>query len=90
MALSRTSLNPSYLRRIKAAVLRAVVKSHSPKAVNGIGFADIYNRRGRASLEVVARRGKGFEIFDESDRDVTDMILAALRDLHKTGDLQHA
>lgn len=87
MALSSTSLNPSYLMRIKAAVLRAVVKSHKPQARRGIGLEPVYNRRGKSSLQVVARRGGGFEIFDETDRDVTDMIVSALRAFHTQGGL---
>lgn len=81
--IPRTALShPSYLLRIKAAVLRAVEKSHSPRAVKGIGFADVYNRHGEASLEIVARRGRGFEVFDEQDNDVTEPVKAALVAYH--------
>lgn len=75
-------LHPAYLQRIKAAVLRAVEKAHSPRAVNGLGFADVYNRHGKASLEIVARRGRGFEVFDEQDNDVTESVKAALVAYH--------
>jgi len=78
MSISRTSLaSPSYLMRIKAAILRAVVKANKPGAVNGLGFGDVYNRHGKASLEIVARRGAGFEVFD-NDRDITELVKAAL------------
>ena len=75
-------MHPSYLERVKAAVLRAVVKAHKPTALDGIGFGDVYNRRGKASLEIVARKGRGFEIFDSNDNDVTAEVLAALRSHH--------
>lgn len=75
-------MHPSYLERVKAAVLRAVVKAHKPGARDGIGHGDVYNRRGRASLEIVARKRGGFEIFDSNDNDVTAEVLAALRVHH--------
>lgn len=83
MAITRTSLhNGPYLRRIKAAVLRAVRKANKPDAVRGIGTVDVYNSRDHLSLVVVARKGNGFEIFDNEDRDVTGLIKSALVSYH--------
>lgn len=84
MAINATSLqSPAYLARIKAAVLRAVRKAHRPGAVRGIGHAEVYNRRDMPSLSIVARQRGGFEIFDHQDRDVTDLIKAALVQFHQ-------
>lgn len=81
--IPKTALShPAYLQRVKAAVLRAVEKAHSPRAAHGIGFADVYNRHGKPSLEIVARRGRGFEVFDEQDNDVTGPVKAALKAYH--------
>lgn len=81
--IPKTALHhPSYLLRVKAAVVRAVKKAHSPRAVNGLGFADVYNRHGKASLEIIARRGRSFEVFDEQDNDVTAPVKAALAAYH--------
>jgi len=46
-----------------------------------VGIAAAYNRNGAPSLRVVHRRGafSGFEFFDTADRDVTDQVIAALR-----------
>lgn len=83
MSLSVTSLaSGTYLRRIKAAVLRAVVKSHKPDAIRDLGIVEVYNRRGRPSLMVIARKGAGFEVITEDDRDVTDMVKAQLVKYH--------
>lgn len=82
MSLSATSLNPNYLARIKAAVLRAVTKAHKPDAPHGVGQVEVYNRRARLSLVVVARKRGGFEIFDQHDRDVTGLIKSAMVTYH--------
>lgn len=84
MSISSTSLtNPQYLGRIKAAVVRAVRKANEPHAVNGLGHAEVYNRREKPSLSIVARKGGGFEVFDDEDNDVTDMVKAALAKHHQ-------
>lgn len=83
MAITRTSLTqPAYLERIKAAVVRAVHKAHKPTTRHGVGQVDVYNRRERLSLIVVAHKGKGFEVFDQLDNDVTDVIKSALHAYH--------
>lgn len=83
MGISRTSLtNQNYLERIKAAVVRAVRKANEPNAVQGLGHAEVYNRREKPSLSIVARKGGGFEVFDDEDNDVTDMVKAALVKYH--------
>lgn len=83
MSLSATSLSPHYLARIKAAVLRAVAKANRPNAPHGVGQVEVYNRRQRPSLLIVARKRGGFEIFDQRDRDVTGLIKSALVAYHK-------
>jgi hypothetical protein len=80
--LTLTSLkNPSYLARVKAAVLRAVEKSHKGSP-DRLGYADVYNRQGAASLEVVAQRGGPVTIWTEAGQDVTRMVMGALREYH--------
>lgn len=81
MINSKSLLNPNYLCRIKAAVARAVVKANRRECLHGIGHAEVYNRNGALSLDVVARRGGSFEVFAR-DRNVTDDVKAALRALH--------
>lgn len=68
--------HPGYLGRIKAAVLRAVRKS--ARHPFGVGHETVYNRGGKPSLEVIAQRGKGFEVRDQHDNDLTETVKAAL------------
>jgi len=90
MTITRTSLtNPNYLERIKAAVVRAVRKANRPAQPRGIAQEPVYNRRTKPSLMVVARKGGGFEVFDDEDRDVTDIVKAALRDYHAAKGADH-
>lgn len=74
-------MNPNYLARVKAAVLRAVEKSHKGSP-DRLGYADVYNRHGAASLEIVAQRGGPVTIWTEDGRDITAMVMDALRDYH--------
>lgn len=75
-----------YLARIKAAVLRAVVKANRPGQPRGTAHEIVYNRREKPSLAVIARAGRGFEIFGghDLDDDVTPLVLAALCRFHGT------
>lgn len=81
--ITATALHhPNYLLRIKAAVLRAVRDAHKPHRPRGIGQAEVFNRHNKPSLVVVARRGGGFEVFDDLDNDLTDSVKAALTAYH--------
>lgn len=74
--------HPAYLMRIKAAVLRAVARTSRRNSHHGFAQAEVYNRRNKLSLVVVARRGRGFEVFDELDNDLTESVKAALTAYH--------
>lgn len=74
--------NPNYLLRIKAAILRAVLKANRPGQCHGVANETVYNRNDAPSLCVVARVGQGFEIFDGRDSDVTSLVVDALRKMH--------
>lgn len=78
--------HPGYLARIKAAVLRAVVKANRPQQPRRTAVEVVYNRREKPSLAVIARAGAGFEIFGghDLDDDVTGLVLAALCRFHGT------
>lgn len=83
MTLTRTSLtNPNYLERVKAAIVRAIRKANKPNQPHGLGHETVYNRHAKPSLVVVGRKGDGFEVFDDEDRDVTDLVKTALRGWH--------
>lgn len=70
--------HPGYLGRIKAAVLRATVKASRRNSFHGVGHETVYNRGGKPSLEIIAQRGKGFEVRDQHDNDLTETVKAAL------------
>lgn len=78
--------HPGYLMRIKAAVLRAVVKARRPGQPRATALETVYNRREKPSLLIVARAGRGFEVFGghDLDDDVTPLVVAALRRHHAT------
>lgn len=82
MITKTTALTPAYLRRVKAGIVRAIVKANRPGQAHAIGHADVHSAQGRPSLQIVARKGGTWEAFDNSDRDVTDLIRQALRDMH--------
>lgn len=82
MITKTTALTPAYLLRVKAAITRAIVKANRPGQPHAIGHADVHSAQGRPSLQIVARKGGTWEAFDNSDRDVTDLIRQALRDMH--------
>lgn len=82
MITSTALHHPAYLLRIKAAVLRAVAKTGKRYSHHGFAQTEVYNRRNKLSLVVVARRGGGFEVFDELDNDLTDSVKAALTAYH--------
>lgn len=73
-----------YLMRIKAAILRAVRKANRPGQPRGLGHETVYNRNAERSLCIVARAGRGFEVFGgrDGDQDVTELVKAALRTYH--------
>lgn len=82
MITSTALQHPTYLLRIKAAVLRAVKDAHKPHRPRGIGQAEVFNRHGKPSLVVVARRGGSFEVFDDMNNDLTASAKAALTAYH--------
>ncbi|MCG3073130.1 hypothetical protein [Pseudomonas aeruginosa] len=84
--LNKTALrSTAYLVRVKAAIIAAVRCAHAPhRSALGIGHDAVTDRKGRFSLRVVWRRGHGLEIFDRQDRDVTDVVLTALKAFHMT------
>lgn len=71
-------VHAGYLARIKAAVLRAVVKANRRNSHYGVGQETVYNRGGKPSLEIIAHRGQGFEVRDQHDNDLTETVKAAL------------
>lgn len=79
-----TSVN--YLRRIKAAVLRATTKANRPGQPHATARETVYNRHDKPSLCIVARAGRGFEVFGghHRDDDVTPLVVEALREMHAT------
>lgn len=81
--ITATALHhPAYLARIKAAIVRATVRTSRRNSHHGFAQAEVYNRHGKPSLVVVARRGGGFEVFDDLDNDLTDSVKAALTAYH--------
>lgn len=81
--LTKTALrSPAFLARIKAAAVAAVHAAHGPAPMPGVGWAHVYNGKGRYSLRAVARKGGGLEFFDRHDNDVTAVVLEALRTWH--------
>ena len=83
--ITATALHhPSYLLRIKAAVLRAVAKTGKRHSHHGYARAEVFNRHGKPSLVVVARRGEGFKVYDDLDNDLTESVKAALTAYHAT------
>lgn len=76
--------NPIYLLRIKAAILRAVLKANRPGQPQGVANEIVYNRNDVPSLCVVARVGQRFEVFGGryGDEDVTGYVVHALRKMH--------
>lgn len=86
MITTTALMHPSYLLRIKAAVLRAVRDAHKPHRPRGIGQAEVFNRYNKPSLVIVARVGGGFEVFDDLDNDLTESVKTALKAYHATLD----
>ncbi|MDX0622860.1 hypothetical protein GOD54_23460 [Sinorhizobium medicae] len=81
--------SPSYLRRIKAAVLRAVTKANRKGQPRRMATETVYNRHDKPSLLIIARAGLGFEVFGghDCDEDVTSLVKEALREMHATAAL---
>ena len=82
MITTTALMHPSYLMRIKAAVLRAVRDAHKPNRPRGIGQAEVFNRHNKPSLVIVARVGGGFEVFDDLDNDLTESVKTVLKAYH--------
>lgn len=77
--LTKTALqNPAFLARIKAAAVAAVRASQLP----GVAQRPVCNRRGKLSVLAIHHKGKGLSFHDATDRDVTPVVLAALRRMH--------
>lgn len=82
--ITKTALkSPAFLARVKAASVCAVKVAHGPAPIPGVGWAHVLNGKGRYSLRVVWHSRSGsLEFFDRADRDVTAVVLAALREWH--------
>lgn len=77
---TRTALTSDrFLAATKAGILAAV------RGTMGVGVASapVRNRKGCASLFVFAERGRTVVIVDTAGRDVTVLVLQALRTWHK-------
>lgn len=80
--IAQTALrSPRYLAAIKAATVQAIRTAHS--RVTPAAAVWVENRRGDANLYVQACRGKPVEYRDNNGRDLTDMVLGALREWHE-------
>lgn len=51
-------------------------------AAKDVGTAVVLNSSGRAAMLAVYRSGRGMEFFDAADKDVTETVMSALRELH--------
>ncbi len=80
--ITQTALrSPRYLAAIKAATVQAIRTAHS--RITPAAAVWVENRRGDANLYVQACRGKPVEYRDNNGRDLTDMVLGALREWHQ-------
>ncbi len=80
--ITRTALrSPRYLAAIKAATVQAIRTAHS--RITPAAAVWVENRRGEANLYVQACRGKPVEYRDNDGRDLTGMVLGALREWHE-------
>jgi len=79
--ITATSLqSPRLLVAIKQAVLQAVTLSHSRVCPSAAKWVD--NRLGEPCMYAQASRGKAVQLFDLNGRNVTDLIMSALRAWH--------
>lgn len=84
MITPTTLKSPRFLAALKAAALQAVKISHSricPAAATWV-----YNRKGEATIYAQTARGRHVQFYDTNGRNVTDMVLAALREWHQSTD----
>lgn len=72
--------SPRYLAALKTAALQAVRLAHS--RVCPAAACWVKNRRGEASVYAQFCRGRSVEFFDTNGRNVTDLVLGALREWH--------
>lgn len=80
--ITTTSLqSPRLLSAIKQAVLQAVSMAHSRACPSAAKWVD--NRRGEPCLYAQASRGKPVQLFDLNGRNVTDLVMSALRAWHR-------
>lgn len=80
--ITQTALrSPRYLAAIKAATVQAIRTAHS--RVTPASAVWVENRRGDANLYVQACRGKSVEYRDNDGRDLTAVVLGALREWHE-------
>lgn len=79
--ITTTSLqSPRLLAAIKQAVVQAVTLSHSRTCPSAAKWVD--NRRGEPCLYAQASRGKPVQLFDLNGRNVTELVMSALRAWH--------
>lgn len=72
--------SPRYLAALKTAALQAVRLAHS--RVCPAAACWVKNRRGEASIYAQFCRGRSVEFFDTNGRNVTELVLGALREWH--------
>lgn len=82
--ITKTALqNPAFLARIRAAAVAAVRLAHI--SVKPVGVVYVYNRHGAPSIRAAWHMAsRQLEFIDCADRDVTTVVLAALRQHHKS------
>lgn len=81
--ITQTALkSPRFLAAIKTATVRAIRTAYS--RVVPASAIWVYNRHGESSMYVQAARGRSPEYRDPDGRDITVMVLGALREWHQT------
>lgn len=82
MITATTLKSPRFLAALKAAALQAVKISHS--RICPAAAAWVYNRNGEASVYAQTARGRHVQFYDTNGRNVTEMVLSALREWHQS------
>jgi len=80
--ITTTSLqSPRLLAAIKQAVVQAITLAHSRACPSAAKWVE--NRRGEPCMYAQASRGKPVQLFDLNGRNVTDLVMSALRAWHR-------
>lgn len=80
MITSTSLTSDTFLAKIVAGCDVALNNAHMSQ--NGMGFADVLNSRNSLSVIAIYRAGHGMEFIDAQDNDVTEPVVAALREFH--------